>query len=150
MQIRGDNFRTREYHSENTRAWNWVGYGTQIWSSSETTCTYFSYLQGKFWGSEIGGPYVGYRNLSLDIRMYDRLAPVVFVNVYMASSLKIYTCVKSILFARAMLNDGICLATVQNRIILTKHSPWLFFAARSISNICLTNDSLLSWASKGF
>ena len=35
---------------------------------------------------------------------------------HIATSLKIYTCVKSIKFARdAMLNDGICLATVIKR-----------------------------------
>ena len=39
-----------------------------------------------------------------------------FVNVHIATSLKIYTCVKSIKFARdAMLNDGICLETVIKR-----------------------------------
>ena len=39
-----------------------------------------------------------------------------FVNVHLATSLEIYPCMKLIKFAHAMLNDDICLATVQNKI----------------------------------
>ena len=39
-----------------------------------------------------------------------------FVNVHLATSLEIYTCIKLIKFAHAMLNGDICLATVQNKI----------------------------------
>ena len=55
----------------------------------------------------------GYRVIVITV-IYSRVfRSGAFVNVHIATSLTIYTCVKSIKFARdALLNDDICLATV--------------------------------------